>query len=68
MHRIAKVREKQEMKPRKKIPGIRFRKRLGTAILAAVMIVSSIQLPGGKSYAAGLTGSGMEDKLQQEHQ
>lgn len=56
------------MKPRKKIPGIRFRKRLGTAILAAVMIVSSIQLPGGKSYAAGLTGSGMEDKLQQEHQ
>lgn len=49
------------MKTRKKIPGIRFRKRLGTAILAAVMIVSSMQLPGGKSYAAGLTGSSMED-------
>ncbi|MDE6319573.1 MAG: hypothetical protein K2M22_07690, partial [Lachnospiraceae bacterium] len=31
---------------------MRFRKRLGAAVLAIVMIVSSVQIPGGISYAA----------------
>ncbi|MBD5444088.1 MAG: hypothetical protein HDR29_00915, partial [Lachnospiraceae bacterium] len=39
---------------------MRFRKRLSAAILALVMIVSSIQIPGGISYAAELAGSGIE--------
>ena len=39
---------------------MRFRKRLSAAILAIVMMISSIQIPGGISYAAGLADVSME--------
>ncbi len=39
---------------------MRFRKRLSAAILAIVMMVSSIQIPGGISYAAEMADSGIE--------
>ena len=35
--------------------GMRFRKRLSAILLAAAMLLTSAQLPGGVSYAAGLT-------------
>ena len=39
---------------------MRFRKRLSAAILAIVMMISSIQIPGGMSYAAEMADSSIE--------
>ena len=39
--------------------GMRFRKRLSAAILAAVMMLSSMQIPGGTSYAAEIADDGI---------
>ena len=39
---------------------MRFRKRLSAAMLAIVMMVSSIQIPDGISYAAEMADSGIE--------
>ena len=38
---------------------MRFRKRLSAAILAAVMMLSSVQIPGGTSYAAEIADGGI---------
>ena len=41
---------------------MKFRKRLSAAILAIVMMVSSIQIPGGTSYAAEMEGGSIESE------
>ncbi|MDE7178738.1 MAG: InlB B-repeat-containing protein [Lachnospiraceae bacterium] len=38
---------------------MRFRKRLSAAFLAAVMMLSSVQIPGGTSYAAEIADGGI---------